>query len=478
MQAIKFMKSYMMQLFKKKEKLIILIVSISAFVLSLWRISSEMVFIGDQAWFYLSARDFLLGNSFPLVGITSSHTWLHQGPLWTYLLSIAFWIYGFNPVTGAYLSTIINALTIFLFYILGKKLFSKQVAIIGATLYAFSPYIIHLSRMPYHTTPIPLLVILYFYSLSMWVKGKPSYFPWIFFLLALLYNFELATIILLGPVILPLIYGFTKKKYFVTVIGSKDLVKAFLLGLIPMLPVIIYDMSHGFKQTFGYAAWLAYTVIKAGLGLIGGVHSSGSLVDTTGFFLQRISWLIFLPNLYLGVAIFILSIVGLLFVIHKKRHQKESFSSYVLLILLLVTSSIIFIFNKIPSDAYLPIIFPVFFFSTAIASVHFIPRKILLPGVILFILLNLAMLLKHNYSMTVQRNISLSQRIKAVDTMISLSDGKPFRIGGKGTGSEFASFTMPYEYVAWYQGHHVSNTSKSTFVVEEKNSNIIVTQKK
>ena len=175
-----------MQLFKNKEKLILFSTILSLFVLSIYNIWNLMPFYGDQAWFYLSARDLLLGNSFPLVGITSSHTWLHQGPMWTYLLAISLWFGKFNPVSGAYLSIGINILTVFLFYILGKRMFSKQVALIGSVLYAFSPYLLHLSRMPYHTTPIPLLTLFYFYLLTQWAKGKNSYFKWIFFLLALL----------------------------------------------------------------------------------------------------------------------------------------------------------------------------------------------------------------------------------------------------------------------------------------------------
>lgn len=461
-----------------RESTALLLIIVASGVLSLNKIASGMIFIGDQAWFYLSARDLLLGNAFPLVGITSSHTWLHQGPMWAYLLSIAFWIGGYNPLTGAYLSIVCNLLTIFFIYLLGKRVFTRQIAILSAALYAFSPYLLELSRMPYHTTPIPLLSLFYFFGLTQWMRGKVSYFPCAIFLLVLLYNFELATVILVFPLLLIAVYGFWKKSSWITRITKKELLSAIVLGGIPLIPIFFYDFSHGFKQTAGFGAWMVYTAVRSFLHLFSHSSSSGSIGMVGTFLLERIQWLIFLPNLFLSSLFALGSIGGLIVTWYQYYKSNRENSSYLLLMLWIFASVGIIISNKTPSDAYLPILFPALFFSIAVASVHFIPRRILLLGVILFILLNVATLLKHNYSMTPHRNILLCKRANAVDTMISLSDGKPFRIVGKGIGSQFESFIMPYEYLAWYQGHPVSNTSKNTFIVEEKNSNIIVTQKK
>src|SRR6185312_14686775 len=78
----------------------LLILFLAAFLL-FYKLNEFMSFIGDQGWFYISARDMLLTGQIPLVGITSSHTWLHQGPFWTYLLAFALKIGDYNPVAGA-----------------------------------------------------------------------------------------------------------------------------------------------------------------------------------------------------------------------------------------------------------------------------------------------------------------------------------------------------------------------------------------
>src|SRR3990172_3783075 len=120
---------------------VIPILVVGAF-LRLDRLGELMAFIGDQGWFYLSARDMLISGNIPFVGITSSHTWLHQGPLWTYMLAGALWISNFNPVSGAILTALGGTSSIFLIYKLGKEFFSKTFGLVAALVYATSPLII------------------------------------------------------------------------------------------------------------------------------------------------------------------------------------------------------------------------------------------------------------------------------------------------------------------------------------------------
>src|SRR6185369_794671 len=86
-----------------KYALSLLAILFAALVIRLYYIEQSMQFIGDQGWFYISARDIVLKREIPLVGIVSSHPWLHQGAFWTYLLAPVLWLAHFNPVSGAYL---------------------------------------------------------------------------------------------------------------------------------------------------------------------------------------------------------------------------------------------------------------------------------------------------------------------------------------------------------------------------------------
>jgi len=79
---------------------------------------------------YLSARDMLFKRGDPSCWDYVSHTWLHQGPLWTYMLAVAFVAISFNPVLWCVSHSwnwIGNCLVV---YKVGSDMFSQQVGLI------------------------------------------------------------------------------------------------------------------------------------------------------------------------------------------------------------------------------------------------------------------------------------------------------------------------------------------------------------
>src|SRR5207244_70479 len=97
------------------------------------------MFIGDFGWFYLSAWDLLTKGIIPLVSIPSSVVWLHQGPLATYLMAFALWIGRMSPIAPALFFSVIDVITIYIVFLLGKKISNQQTGIAAAFLYATSP---------------------------------------------------------------------------------------------------------------------------------------------------------------------------------------------------------------------------------------------------------------------------------------------------------------------------------------------------
>ncbi len=188
----------------------------------------------------------------------------------------------------------------------------KKIALIASILYAFSPLIIQSIRMPYHTSPIPLFTLLYFFSLFQWMRSRRIYFPLTVMFLAILYNFELATVMLLGPLVILLVHGFWKKEEWVASLTKKDISLALLLGFIPLIPVILYDTTHGFKQTIVYALWLVFTASRAFLTLFSGDTSNGNLNQMLQFLYQRLGQLIFLPSFFLALIIFLAGLFTLI----------------------------------------------------------------------------------------------------------------------------------------------------------------------
>ena len=184
-------------------------------ILRFYDLANRMPFIGDQAWFYLSARDTLLGSGLPLLGITASITWLHQGPLWTYFFVPLIT----HPVLPAIFTSVVGLISIYLIYFLGGWPASLLLAIL--------PLSVLQSRMPYHTSLIPLFSILYF----LFLRRRRDFLAGLF--LGFLYQLHLLTFI-----------------FWPIMLFRRKLIPGFLLGIFPFL-------LAGPIQTFGIFAWIA-----------------------------------------------------------------------------------------------------------------------------------------------------------------------------------------------------------------------------
>ena len=455
-----------------KTSLFLILVLVSALILRLYNLSNGMIFIGDQGWFYLSARDLLIHGNIPLVGITSSHTWLHQGPLWTYMLSIALFLFNFNPLSGAYLTILFGLGTIYLMYKVGLTIFSQKIGLIAALLYAFSPLPALYDRMPFDPTPIPLFSVLYFFVLVKWVKGNPSYFPLVLFLIAVLYNLELSTFILFFPFALLFIFGSIRKKKWVTgILRPKILFYSAIGLLVPMFPVILYDFSHGFPQTVIFLGWTVYKPLSFFIKHSSN-NSTSSFLTVLDFLRINIQNLIFEKGGIIGVLIFVVSVIFLLYSAVIKNKFRVENSEFVLMFLLLF-SFLGIIANQTPSGAYLFILFPLIIFSSALLLDYLMSYK----NFKYFVILLLAVISLFNiYSIYKNDQIpEFKNRLAAANRIISLSGNKEYNLIGKGEGSQFRSFTMNYEYLLWWKGHPVSlNTAGTKIIISEDRNGIRV----
>lgn len=447
---------------------LILLVFLLALFFRLNKISTQMAFIGDQGWFYLSARDLVLGLNFPLVGITSSHTWIHQGPFWTYILAFLFWVTRFNPLVPGYFTALLDAGMVVVVYFVSLKLYSRRIGIISSLLYASSPALILSSRMPYHTSPIPLFTVLFFFFISRVANGKQKFVPLSVLCLSILYNFELATQVLWITFFLVFIINFKKLES----IKRKMIIKTLFSFILPLLPVIIYDFGHGFNQTIKFVIWTIASPIKS---LIFGSSSGHTYFDFAIFFYNFLKELIFYPSGLLSILILFCSVTVIVYSL-KKEKKKYQTADFVLLISTLIPL-VVFMFNKTPSGAYLPIFFPLIvilegrFFSSL--------RPFVVPVLVVLIIsiLNINSLFSLNYFTKSKHNLFID-RLTTSKRIVSVVGNRSYVLIGKGEGSQFRSFTMNYEYLTWYLGHPMGDkTSKLKLVIEEKNNRIYLEQK-
>ncbi len=459
---------------------ILLGILILSLFLRTYRLDELMTFIGDQGWFYISARDMVLTGEIPLVGIASSHTWIHQGALWTYILAILFKLFNFNPLAGAYFTAILGAFSVFLVYKMGSSMFSSRVGVISSFLYASSPLIIFHSRMSYHTSPIPFFTILFIYSVYKWIKGNTLFFPISIFLLAVLYNLELATFSFTVTFILIFLFGVLRKtKWGRGVLKLKIIIYSILAFLIPMFPMIIYDLSHGFPQTLKFIVWVVYR-IAVFLGYPP-LHPNvpgetwTTFFSFNSFFIQK---LIFFSSMPISFVILISSLLLLIAIILKQTRSKQYKLSYLLIFLLFFIPLIGFVLQKTNSEAYLPIFFPTIMIILGISFDYFLKHRLLLLPIFFIILFvgisNSFLFINQNYF----TDITFNDRINAAKKIIKEANGRPYNLIGKGAGSQHKSFTMNHEFLTWYFGHGPSDKKeKLQFIISEQPYKIEIERK-
>lgn len=463
-----------------KHELMLSFILIISMFLGLFKIRELMTFIGDQGWFYLSARDILISGRIPLVGIASSHPWLHQGPFWTYLLALFLWVFGFNPVSGAYLTIILGVLSVIGIYIVGSVLFSKRVGLITSLLYATSPLVIYYMRLPYHTSPISLFVIGLIFSLYKIVQNKLGYLPLAIFLLTILYNFEIATVVLWGVLIFVLVYKFFKdRKRFRQIFNKKIITFSLFSLLTPLLPMILYDVRNGFPQTLKFLAWGFYRAAS----LFGyntyQAFSVNKIFSMSNFLFSNFKKLIFVQSNFVSFIILVAMASWVAYVFFKK----EKNSSYYLILLFLFIPLIFVILNQTPSDAYLPIFFPIVILLFSSFLDFIMMKKIMLIPVFIFIVIlaagNVYFMLKNNFLFDESSKLfTLDKRIQTAHQILNKAQNKDYNLIGKGDGSKYESFTMNYEYLTWWLGHAPSKKKELTkiYVSESANGIKVVTK--
>lgn len=458
-----------------KKNIVLLLILLIGFGIRLYKLPELMPFIGDYGWFYLSARDMIVNGEVPLVGIPSSHPWLHQGPLWTYMLAGAFGILGFDPINGAYLTVILGVFTILLIYIVGSEIFSKRIGLMSALLYATSPLAVVYSRSPYHTSPIPLFTLLYIFSLYKFIKGNNIFFPLAILFLSILYNLELATAILWFILFIVLIYGMWRKtEWLKRIISRKILIFSFLAFLIPMFPIIIYDFSNNFSQTLKFIVWIGYRILK----FFGfpSIHEETDVVNLGSMFtfsFQFYQSLIFAVSSVVSLVILIVSFSMLFINAYSLVRRRIKDIGFILLFLWILISSVGYFINKTPSEAYLPIFFPALIYLVAYSFDKLMQIRILIiPCVLLICILSSV----NTYSIIflkyfTNNGLSFSNRLSAAKEIVKKARGRNYNIVGIGVGSQFESFTMNYEYLAWWLGHSPSRENKNIkiYISESKN---------
>lgn len=198
-------------------------------------------------------KDILVNKHLRLIGQETTSQGVFVGPLFYYLQIPFFLLTRMDPKGTLLLSILLGALSILSYYWCFSRIFNKKVGYVAAFIYAISSYIVFVDREVVPTTPVMLWCVWYFYALWQLSEGKQKAYLVLGFLIGLVWNFNLA-LILLVPLIL--LAQLLSKKY----LSFVNLVLGAIIFLITFSPFIVFEFRHGFQQT--KAIYLSLTTKK------------------------------------------------------------------------------------------------------------------------------------------------------------------------------------------------------------------------
>lgn len=211
-------------------------------------VCGNYVFGFDQGKHWLGAKALIVDHKIPLIGDeVGGARGFFQGPGWIYTLSVFYFLFAGNPYGGIVLMFVSGIATVALaLWLFGKTLGKLEAGCIGVLL-AISPILIESSRLTWPPHMIPPLTIISLYALLKMVSGAYRYLPALFFVIALMGHFEIATAGTMTIALLVYVIPFV----IIKKIPWKIVLLSVLAWCIPFLPLIVFDIRHQFINIKG-----------------------------------------------------------------------------------------------------------------------------------------------------------------------------------------------------------------------------------
>jgi len=416
--------------------------------LRFYKLEENLVFHGELGHNYLAIKDFLTSGTLPLLGPPTSHSWLHFGPLYYWLVAPFLLAFNFSPVSVAYFFAILGVLLIYVNYYVVKKLLNENIALISSLLISISPELNALTR---GSRFFSLVVILFYPFFLFLLKSldNPKYLFWSALFFGVMLNFHLTPIILL-PFIF--VFLFTNRDKY----KAKDLLKAFLWFLIPNLPFLLHSSVNKFEMLFKFFAWLPYRSITTDSRSI----SSGvfSLVKFLNSIVYRSE------SLLLFFVLLTLLVVGIV----KKKNK-----TILALAGIFLSGYIgILIHGDPPTHYYLPLFPAAIVLVSSGLSFLFKYKKIFIVFALLMTL-NFSYFFSekwfYRYKNSGELLVPYAQQLGIVEFILNDTGGKPFSLARKGYSDEFeGEYAQNYFYLFWLKGHEPVANGEQVFTIFER----------
>ncbi|MGH7246140.1 MAG: hypothetical protein ACREGI_04370 [Candidatus Levyibacteriota bacterium] len=281
--------------------------------------TNSFAFTYDVGRDMLALQNIVVNHKIPLIGATTGLPGLFYGPWWYYILTIPFLIGQGNPVFIDFFMAFSGIVSIFLAYMLGKKIGGTFLAFIFATFVSLSPVLIGISSQIWNPNLAPLFVI---FLMFVWYdihENKSQHVLRNFFFLGLLLALFLDIEVVFG-LLLDLGIFFVFIFLLRSTLKLKNILFILLGFVIIISPRLFFEVRHNFLMTRNL------------INIIFHSHGSGISVSYFSVFINRFFGLIFLwnetvanGNIIVGVALLILVILALVFLTKKAKNTEKFF---------------------------------------------------------------------------------------------------------------------------------------------------------
>lgn len=453
--------------------LLIFILIIGILPRSIEVINKNFIFGFDQGRDYLAVKNIVVDHKLTLIGSevgagAAGLNGIFQGPMYYYFLSIPFLITNGNPYSGVVLMFILSSLSIVFSYYLGEKLFGAMGGIVAALIIALSPMFIAQARFTWNSNPSTLFILLAIYFTYLGLKKDNKYIFLSSFFTAFVFNFQFAVSVPLSISVM-LFYLFIVKlgfkKYFILLLGS-------VVGYLPML---LFEVRHGFMATKGFVSYL-----------LGPKEAGATFLPSQKIILEHLSAFfnafidVFQKNILSPyLLLLIILIPAIYFFIKEKDKNTKKFIGF--LFLLFPVHFLVFLFFRNAVWVYYLIalnIAYILFFSYSVTNslrTNNVILKIAYLGFISFVTIKSLFLLGTVFAYDIKDyggTAKIKGKVDAIDYIYNDARGSNFSL------FIFSPpiYTYPYDYILWWHaskkyGYLPGNVKNGTFysLIEKDN---------
>lgn len=465
---------------KPKKRLLvpltIILITLLALILRFYRFYPNLIFNGEMGTDYINVWNMLYNNRTWLIGPRTSHEWFFIPPFAYYIYAGVMFLGKMSPISINVFWGIVGSIAVPICYFYIKKLFDTKTALISALFIAVSPAWITQTRDARYNLLVSILFLPYLYYLKRSVEDKGKSLLKLGLVLGLMMSFFPSPLLLIPGVLIS--FAFFKVKPRLKYVGN------FILGfIIPNITFLIYEIGNRFEITTKLITWIPYRI----LGFFG--FYPKNTIDSEIFTQNTISIYRFISSLFslkigmIAGSIFVLLTLGLIvYSIRNYNNRKKEVSYYLLLINLQTCVVGLFVHGNPPSHYYytiyaVPLVFLAYFMVRLFKSKFLLWLSVIsIGGICISSLITDKWFFQDRLPVDYQnRPVAYETQIKLADSIIQMSQGRPFNLKRIGTNDHFENnFANNYIYLLLLKGVKVDLNSTDTYTIVEEPNNVFV----